>query len=516
MSTRRGKTKSSPHQKPTNGSPRSPNVRPAVPRLNLEGVPSSDSDSSTGSSSRSSSASSSPSSSSSSDSARAPKPKLSLNVGAIKIPGPTSGLLRETGRGDVQTVTKPARLRSNVQVKNSRDIDIFLEQDRSEALPQLVGDPTELKEMLITHLRLNHAYKKMIEVTERQQIDFSEDPLSEAERAFYAAVERAYYEKWARTMFLNRSLSSEENKLKRLGEEADTSKSQGKIWQGAFNDKQWVIKPLVEESEMVTAVHVLNINRQFPRILDRGMLYHEIGSARGDLLAIAPETTFAFAHLGEPSEAANRDRPLVLMIEKVGGASPMTGRQWINRREKPLAPEEKGNLARDLTRMQYLDYLLTQVDRQIGNYMVVTDANGKVLGAKAIDNDYSLATNRDLEAKIDLKPGEGERLIVTGILLFPLPPIADQATRDYFNTLTIGNIRDLANGRLTEKQLGVVEGRLQEIKEHLAKTEIIGNDAWHEHFNKLAKATGWRSETYFDVLRTSDTKDPTKKVFGTE
>lgn len=62
-------------------------------------------------------------------------------------------------------------------------------------------------------------------------------------------------------------------------------------------------------------------------------------------------------------------------------------------------------LMRQLSRLQLIDLLAFQVDRNTKNYYIQTDRGGNVIGIVGIDNDFSLGTNTDIEGKNQELPG---------------------------------------------------------------------------------------------------------------
>ena len=58
-----------------------------------------------------------------------------------------------------------------------------------------------------------------------------------------------------------------------------------------------------------------------------------------------------------------------------------------------------------LSRLQLIDLLAFQVDRNRGNYFIQTDNNGNVIGVTGIDNDYALGTSTKIEGKNQELPG---------------------------------------------------------------------------------------------------------------
>jgi hypothetical protein len=72
-----------------------------------------------------------------------------------------------------------------------------------------------------------------------------------------------------------------------------------------------------------------------------------------------------------------------------GGSSP----QEIVRNRSEAIGLDDPELMRQLSRLQLIDLIAFQIDRNIGNYFIQRDKNGKLIGITGIDNDFAFGTN---------------------------------------------------------------------------------------------------------------------------
>lgn len=74
-------------------------------------------------------------------------------------------------------------------------------------------------------------------------------------------------------------------------------------------------------------------------------------------------------------------------------------------KQKPGAVSKDPNLMRLLSRLQLIDLLSVQIDRNPANYYIVTDNSGKVIAITGIDNDFALGTQKNIKARKQELPG---------------------------------------------------------------------------------------------------------------
>ena len=440
-------------------------------------------------------------------------------LGSTSSPAGVPGLggiagfdLSRLGRDEV-----PKRKPMEVNVEESGEAIVrnFMKEG-DHSLPDNLSD--EQLRRVVVHLEregneelLTNVYKRILTIAEKNKKAFNEAPANEKERAFFNAIRLAVYSK----------LNDSEDRPKTVepltnsdGKEAKGNVSE--VFLATYSaqrlkDEQAVLKVLEEKLDeqkrgFGAAVRV-DLNPEFPMILERNLftsrLHDNVGDRLRRNLGVMVRTT-----VGKVELPGRRGEQLVLKMERVQGE---TGIEWKGRYEK-LSPDEKAIVAQDLTRMQYFDFLLTQFDRNPGNYILAMNEDGEITGVVAIDNDFSATS--DVKYK---NQGEDNSLIeidggaLKGVYLMKLPSIADRTTHEFFMNMTDNDIEDAAKGLLTDQQIEILKVRLQMIKDHLNQdqdkvTPIIEDNEWSDAsiLKRVERKPGTLAETYVDILRNMD------------
>ena len=128
-------------------------------------------------------------------------------------------------------------------------------------------------------------------------------------------------------------------------------------------------------------------------------------------------------------------------------------------------------LRRDLVRLQLMDAISGQVDRHPGNYFVLQNAKGEVVGVKAIDNDQSWGRLfKDLSGKTRIDGAHNPDY---------LPPVVDKEAYDSIMNLTRKDLEDRLGNLLRTEEIDAAASRLKQVQDHL--TKLKGKDRVIEH-----------------------------------
>jgi len=120
-------------------------------------------------------------------------------------------------------------------------------------------------------------------------------------------------------------------------------------------------------------------------------------------------------------------------------------------------------LRRDLIRLQLMDAISGQVDRHPGNYFVLRNAKGEVIGVKAIDNDMAWGKSlRDLSGKTQIDGAHLPRY---------LPPVVDAETRDAIKAIRPDQLRKQLSDVLSPDEIDAAVVRLKQVQAHLDKLQ---------------------------------------------
>jgi hypothetical protein len=137
------------------------------------------------------------------------------------------------------------------------------------------------------------------------------------------------------------------------------------------------------------------------------------------------------------------------------------------------ALKESGELQRLLSRLQLLDAIAYQVDRNLGNIFIQTDDNGNVIALKGIDNDMSFGQYKtDVTQPIQEYPG--------------ISSVVDEELAESIIKLQAQDLQNAMLGLLTDAEIDAAVTRLQQLQGHLKKLKADG---------KLVKQNQWGKDT---------------------
>lgn len=146
--------------------------------------------------------------------------------------------------------------------------------------------------------------------------------------------------------------------------------------------------------------------------------------------------------------------------------------------------EEKGSLdsvnlqdpelMRQLSRLQLIDLLAFQVDRNTKNYYIQTSPTGQVLGIVGIDNDFSLGTNTDVEGDNQELPG--------------ISRYVDKELAEAILNVDVEMLKALMSDLLSEQEINAMIERLRKLQAFLKplqeKDELLKPEQWTEAIAK--------------------------------
>ncbi len=150
-------------------------------------------------------------------------------------------------------------------------------------------------------------------------------------------------------------------------------------------------------------------------------------------------------------------------------------------------------LMQSLSKLQFIDLLAFQVDRNRGNYYIQRDNTGKVLGVTGIDNDYSFGTQTGVQRWNQELPG--------------MSRFVDEDIANAILELDPELLRMVMMDLLTDGELNALLERLQKLKQFLKPLKDTG---------KLLKPNEWtpaisqglldEGKSYYSILITENNK----------
>jgi hypothetical protein len=157
---------------------------------------------------------------------------------------------------------------------------------------------------------------------------------------------------------------------------------------------------------------------------------------------------------------------IVSDVNKLGGSSK---EEIIENRKEAMGMDDP-ELMRQLSRLQLIDLIAFQVDRNTGNYFIQRDRSGKLTGITGIDNDFAFGTNyTDPDKQMQQLPGISryvdKELAQTIIALDP--------------SLLEAILSDLLPKREIDAAIARLKKLQAELQSHL--THLLEPDEWSAH-----------------------------------
>lgn len=125
-------------------------------------------------------------------------------------------------------------------------------------------------------------------------------------------------------------------------------------------------------------------------------------------------------------------------------------------------------LMQHLSRLQLMDLLALQVDRNTKNYYIQTDLTGKVVGIVGIDNDFSMGTNVNIEGRNQQLPG--------------MSRYVDEELATAILNLDVEILKSLMADLLSEAEIAALITRLQKLQAFLKPLKdgnhLLKPDQW--------------------------------------
>jgi hypothetical protein len=228
-----------------------------------------------------------------------------------------------------------------------------------------------------------------------------------------------------------------------------------------------VFKPLGSHEDG-WAAHRMGIPRDDPQIAMRNLATLSYAGRLG--LDVIPDTRLGVLSPGQ--EGAK----LGLVMERASGNAAASTTPSVFKR---------GDVVREVTKLQLLDHLTGQGDRHCGNYFidVGSDHSAKVRG---IDNDQAFGAK--LTSPDGIKYVKDTAHI--GYRGTSLPPVVDCEMASAIHRLSRGDIRRMLGDKLSEPEVKAALARHQGVTQHLAELSdqgrIISPSQWgHPAVQKL-------------------------------
>lgn len=222
-------------------------------------------------------------------------------------------------------------------------------------------------------------------------------------------------------------------------------------------------------NEKAIGVELVGIDATNARMAKRDVAMHRLDQLLGGNVIARAE--LAVLHTGDGKkegslmEDATKKGKVAFDVAK--GGSHDTGSEKGSLDSVNLQDPE---LMRQLSRLQLIDLLAFQVDRNTKNYYIQTSPTGKVLGIVGIDNDFSLGTNIDIE---------GENQELPGISRY-----VDKELAEAILAVDVDMLKALMSDLLSEKEVNAMIERLRKLQAFLKplqdKDELLKPEQWTE------------------------------------
>jgi hypothetical protein len=207
-------------------------------------------------------------------------------------------------------------------------------------------------------------------------------------------------------------------------------------------------------------------------------------------------------------------------LRKKGGGDPKKGSFMVKAKGKGIgkylnsdqvvkgAPQKEGKsaktirmddptLQRCLSRLQLLDTLAMQVDRNKGNYFIKRDKEGNVLSVTGIDNDMAFGTRTDIYSNVEQYPGVSQYV--------------DKELAERIIALKDNELTAVMEDLLTTEEIDSLLTRLHALQAHLQQeqTRLLAPDEWNE-----ATAKGMLDEEKVIYNKQQLRDNPNLKKYG--
>jgi hypothetical protein len=133
---------------------------------------------------------------------------------------------------------------------------------------------------------------------------------------------------------------------------------------------------------------------------------------------------------------------------------------------KTAVNQQDPTLIRLLSKLQLIDLLCHQVDRNPKNFFIQTDATGKVTGITGIDNDLSLGTTKTIDKRKQELPG--------------LSRYVDKELAQKILDLDVNVLAVILADLLSSAEIDAIKARFQTLQTHLSdkKTHLLDPAQW--------------------------------------
>jgi hypothetical protein len=244
------------------------------------------------------------------------------------------------------------------------------------------------------------------------------------------------------------------------------------------HDQEEIKRLAGEQSAMITLAEMTEqagISRQDAHMANRDVALYRLDQLLG--ANVIARTQFALRQtqggpvLGSLMEGAKGERAGDL--GKQGKLAP-DATEKANRGGNTINVQDP-NLQRLLSRLQMLDTLAFQIDRNTGNYFIQFDQQGNVIGITGIDNDMGFGTKTNIEIQTKEYPGFS-RYVDKEIA---------QAIISIDERLVVLTLSDL----LSVAELDAFAQRLRKLKLHLAQLDSQGRLLTPQQWDQMTAAT---------------------------
>ncbi len=224
------------------------------------------------------------------------------------------------------------------------------------------------------------------------------------------------------------------------------------------------------QNEKSIGVDLVGIDATNARMAKRDVAMSRLNQLLG--ANVIAKAELAVMHTGEGKksgslmEDASKKGKSAFNVAKGGSYDPAKG--GVKGDDVDSINLQDPELMRQLSRLQLIDLLAFQVDRNTKNYYIQTDKSGNVMGIVGIDNDFSLGTNTDVEGKNQELPG--------------ISRYVDEELANAILNVDVEMLKALMYDLLSESEINALVERLHKLQAFLKplkdKGELLKPNQW--------------------------------------
>lgn len=183
---------------------------------------------------------------------------------------------------------------------------------------------------------------------------------------------------------------------------------------------------------------------------------------------------------------------------------------YSSTKERPdVLLNSTGNFQRDLCSLQVFDNICGQIDRHGGNFLVTQNEQGELSDLQGIDNDGAFGLNESGAFLSGMGNNRNAYNIETGEMELPF---LDRAFAERINAVDPEMIKYALKDLLTEKEIGAVITRLEDVKKAIStmdESRLLRDEDWNDDTAQTLIDQAWKANQRYNEL---DANPDTKRM----